>query len=123
MPMQSFTASVHPGSGRGKGLGVPTLNLAMESVPGDMEEGVYACFVTAINQRFPATMHYGPRPVFKDNPSCEVHILDTTLESQPSEVTVEPIEYLRPVQDFGSAEALVEQMNNDCSQARAILKT
>lgn len=70
-----------------------------------------------------AVVHYGPRPVFKDTLSCEVHILDESPEKTPTTLTVEIIQKIRDVQNFDSVDALKRQIQKDIDEARAILKT
>lgn len=67
-------------------------------------------------------MHYGPRPVFHDTESCEVHLIDASPTRVPVEVTVETVARLRDVRDFPTVEALQEQMDRDIEEARAILQ-
>ncbi len=122
----SFSAHTVPGSGRGKTLGVPTINLDLADVPTAMEEGIYACRVTIEDRIYPAALHYGPRPVFGDTPSCEVHLIDAgagLAELTMTQVEIEIIERVRPVQDFDSPHALIEQMLRDIAACRAILAT
>ena len=66
-------------------------------------------------------MHFGPRPVFQDSASCEIHIIDAAILNPPTHVEIEVIMKLRDVQDFPGPEALVEQMRTDIVDARAIL--
>jgi len=68
-----------------------------------------------------AVLHYGPRPVFKDTPACEVHLLDRLVEKAPVLVTVHIVKYLREVRDFASVEALQAQIAADITEARAIV--
>lgn len=117
-----FTALVIPGSHRGAGMGTPTLNLNLSNVPAELKEGIYACHLFFDDQRLNAAMHYGPRPVHKDAPSCEVHALDVTIDTAPAAVSVAVISFLRPVADFPSEEALKTQIADDIRQARGILK-
>ena len=120
-----FTARVIGGAGRGKELGTPTLNLDLRDVPGDMKEGIYACFVQlpATSYRLPAVMHHGPRPVFEDTVSCEVHLLDTELPAPPKSVTVTLVERIRDVMDFASQDALKAEIARDIEKCRAILRS
>jgi len=118
-----FSASVITGSGRGKGMGTPTLNLDLADIPGDLKEGIYACKVIINDAIYDAAMHYGPRPVHKDTASCEVHLLDETMSDAPAMIAVEIAAYLRPVQDFPSEAALIAQINDDIAKARGILET
>jgi FAD synthase len=65
-------------------------------------------------------MHLGPRPVFKDVRSCEIHLLDADIDP-PLMVEVLVDAYLREVCDFPSVEAMMEQIETDISQAREVL--
>jgi riboflavin kinase / FMN adenylyltransferase len=120
--LATFTARVVLGAGRGKGLGTPTMNLDLAAVPQDLQEGIYACYATVEGKRELAAMHYGPRPVFKDTTSCEVHLLDRIVVHAPETLTVQVIAYLREVRDFPSTDALMAQIHRDIQDARAILK-
>ena len=117
-----FTASVITGTGNGRKLGFPTLNLNMEDAP-SLPEGVYVCFARLGENgiRLPAVVHYGKRPTLNAEPSCEVHVLDHMVSIAPHTVTVELVEMLRPVKDFGSVEKLQAQLHADCAQARSLL--
>ena len=116
-----FTASVISGAKRGKRLGTPTLNLERTEVPGDLPEGIYACFAMIDGHFEPAVMHHGPRPVFADTPSTEVHLLDRTVHLAPDTLTVLPIHRLRDVENFPSIQALQRQIAEDIAASRAIL--
>jgi len=123
-PLISFESTPITGSGRGKTLNVPTINLDLSRVPSALEEGIYACVVelNRNGEMLAASMHYGPRPVFKDSLSCEVHLLDRAISEQPQNVLIHIIERLRDVQDFPSPGALVAQIAEDNARAHAILE-
>ncbi|MDD5470075.1 MAG: riboflavin kinase [Candidatus Peribacteraceae bacterium] len=116
--MISFTAATTTGAGRGKGLGTPTINLNLEHVPAALEEGIYACMANGQ----PAVMHYGPRPVFRDSTTCEVHFLDTTPPPDLAELSVQVLERIRDVRDFPTPDALKKQIEADILHARAVIK-
>jgi riboflavin kinase/FMN adenylyltransferase len=122
-PLFTFTARIVPGSHRGKGMGTPTLNLDLANVPEYVMDGIYVCRVMIDGESLDAVMHKGPRPVHKDTPSCEVHVLDRMIETPPEAVQVEVIDYLRPVLDFPSEAALIAQIADDIANARGILQT
>lgn len=113
-----FTASTITGAGRGKGLGTPTINLNLDQVPDELHEGIYACI--ANDQH--AVMHYGPRPVFNDTLSCEIHLLDTIPSVDLEEVSVSVLERIRDVRNFPDAEALKEEITKDIRRAREIIE-
>lgn len=103
------------------------MNVHLDDVPKELKEGIYACKGQwAVNRsQWPvwhdAVLHYGPRPVFKDSLSCEVHILDEHIEYPPNVVTIEIVKYLRPVMDFPSPEALQKQIMEDIEKTRKVL--
>jgi riboflavin kinase/FMN adenylyltransferase len=127
-----FTALVTSGRGRGRKLGIPTLNLDLRSLPGELAEGVYAVRVQVragqpersssdrAGEWRAALLHYGPRPTFGDTKSCEVHLLkvsDVGFQVGGA-VTVEVMQRLRDVQRFESEEALKAQIAKDRKRAR-----
>ncbi|MDR7438452.1 MAG: YbaK/EbsC family protein [Armatimonadota bacterium] len=117
-----LTTHLIPGKGRGRHLGFPTLNL---HIPPDLRlaPGIYACWVRTGQAVYAGALHFGPVPVFgEEDPSLEVHLLDVELKDPPTEVSVEIVRFLRPVQAFDSPEALARQMEEDVKRARAILE-
>ena len=117
--MIQFTARSIPGSNRGKSIGCPTVNLSLDDVPDDLEEGIYACIA---NSNY-AVMQFGPRPTFEDTDSCEVHFLDFEPDSTPESLEVEVIEKIRDIEKFESAEELIAKIQEDIARARDILST
>ncbi len=72
-------------------------------------------------ERHPAVIHAGQRPVFKDTPSLEIHLLDEPPSVVPNSVDIELVAYIREILDFPSVEALQEQIADDIAVARATL--
>lgn len=118
-----FAASAITGAGRGREYGIPTVNINLASVPEELPEGIFACFVEIEGdaRRYMGAMHYGPRPVFRDSRACEIHLLDARLPALPSTVKVTVVERLRAVENFPSVEALKEQILRDIERCRGIL--
>lgn len=117
-----FSGRVVRGRGLGRELGWPTANLQVDGrkfLPG---LGVYAAwaFLQDKGERLPAVMNLGPQPtVDPTSPSAvEVHLLDTRLELEGRELTVEPVERLRGQQRFSGLEALSAQIGLDAQRAR-----
>lgn len=90
-------------------------------MPLELEEGIYACRVHDDGESMPAVMHFGPRPVFKDTPSCEVHLLGKAMRDPPELLSIEIVERLREVRDFPSVSSLKQQIAKDIEQAHAVL--
>jgi riboflavin kinase / FMN adenylyltransferase len=110
------------GAGRGRTLGVPTINLAppdpRKLLPPD---GVYAVRVAWRGRRFGGMMNQGARPTFGiAERALEVHLFDFegNAELYGESVTVEWVRRLRDVQTFPSREALVAQLGRDAAAAR-----
>jgi riboflavin kinase/FMN adenylyltransferase len=114
---------VVPGAGRGRTIGVPTINLA----PPDMRkllppDGVYAVWVWWRGTRYGGMMNQGPRPTFAEQGrTLEVHLFDFAGELYGETVRVEWVQRLRDVQAFPSRDALVAQLERDRQAARASL--
>lgn len=120
------------GAGRGRTIGVPTINLpvpdARKLLPPD---GVYAVWVTIEGGgtgdggrgRYGGMMNQGPRPTFGvAERGLEVHLFDFAGDLYGETVLVEWVRRLRDVQSFPSREALVEQLARDAGAARDSLK-
>ena len=121
--------TVVAGAGRGRGIGVPTINLAppdpRKLLPPD---GVYAVWVTMEGRgtgdggRVGGMMNQGPRPTFGDETrTLEVHLFDFAGDLYGATVTVAWVDRLRDVRTFPSREALVAQLARDRDAARARL--
>ena len=114
---------VVPGAGRGRTIGVPTLNLAppdgRKLLPPD---GVYAVWAWWRGTRYGGMMNQGARPTFgEQGRTLEVHLFDFAGELYGETVRVEWVQRLRDVQAFPSRDALVAQLERDRQAARASL--
>ncbi len=114
---------VVPGAGRGRTIGVPTINLAppdaRKLLPPD---GVYAVWVWWRGTRYGGMMNQGARPTFAEQGrTLEAHLFDFAGELYGETVRVEWVERLRDVQAFPSRDALVAQLERDRQAARASL--
>lgn len=120
------------GAGRGRTIGVPTINLPVPDgrklLPPD---GVYAVWVTVEGRgtgdegrdRYGGMMNQGPRPTFGvAERGLEVHLFDFAGELYGETVLVEWVRRLRDVQVFPSRDALVEQLARDAAAARETLE-
>lgn len=118
----TFCARVTKGAGRGQLLGSPTLNLRLSDVPSGLEEGIFACRAHWARRSAPAALHFGPRPVFKADRACELHIIDCVLVRPPRSVTVDVLKRLRTVRNFRTVELLKKQIARDIAQVKRILQ-
>lgn len=118
----ALSGVVEAGEGRGRGLGFPTANLAVDptlTVPGD---GVYASWAWVGDVRRPAATSIGVRPTFGGGQrAVEAHVLDFSEDLYGSEVRLEFVARLRGQQTFGTADALVAQIHQDVDWTRRLL--
>src|SRR5216117_3135286 len=110
----ALTGVVERGAGRGRTIGIPTINLAppdpRKLLPPD---GVYAVWVdvgereTGDGKRYGGMMNQGPRPTFGVTArALEIHLFDFAGELYGEPVKVEWVRRLRDVQPFPSREML-----------------
>jgi riboflavin kinase/FMN adenylyltransferase len=119
----SLRGVVERGAGRGRTIGIPTINLTSPDprklLPPD---GVYAARVEWRGARFGGVMNQGPRPTFRvEARGLEIHLFDFTGDLYGETVTVEWVRRLRDVERFPSRQALVDQIERDAAAARQIL--
>ncbi len=119
----SALGMVERGVGRGRTIGVPTLNLAAPEprklLPPD---GVYAVRVACRGERWGGMMNQGPRPTFGVAArGLEIHLFGFSGELYGETVTVEWVRRLRDVHTFASRDALVAQLARDRRAAEASL--
>jgi len=117
------SARVGRGAGRGRTIGVPTINLADVSprklLPPD---GVYAVRVEWRRGMADGMMNQGPRPTFGEpGRVLEAHLFDFSHDLYDEWVRVEWVRRLRPTRAFASMEELRRQLAEDREQALAVL--
>ncbi|MSR67524.1 hypothetical protein EXS65_01710 [Candidatus Peribacteria bacterium] len=121
MELNISNAAVIAGRSRGRRIGTPTINVDVSCAPKSMRHGIYACFILIHRKQYRGAMHYGPRPVFKDTETLEVHVLDAVINQPPKTVDIIVVGRIRDVRDFRDAEALQRAISEDIVQTRAML--
>ena len=111
------------GDKRGREIGYPTANLTVEGYLRP-KFGVYAVTgrILATGEVLKGAANIGIRPQF-DPPKelLEPYFFDFSGDLYGQEVEVSFVHFLRPEAKFDSLEALIEQIEADCEQARALL--
>ena len=116
--------SVVPGTGQGRGLGFPTVNLKIDpgwAIPAD---GVYAT-MTHINDRiYQSLTNIGSRPTFGGKQrTLETYILDFQGDLYGRELTIDIVQRLRDERKFPSVADLKKQIAEDVQKGRTILNS
>ena len=113
------------GEKRGRTLGYPTANLALDGLHLPAF-GVYAVTADVLDGphrgSYDGAASLGTRPMFGENrPNLETYLLDFEGDLYGARLSVGLIEFLRPEATFPSLDAFLAQMAEDCARARAVL--
>ena len=112
------------GEARGRTLGFPTANVALN--PGALPpDGVYAVEAVVDGRTFAAVANLGRRPTFGNgDPTAglEVHLLDFDGNLYDRELEVTFRQLLRDERRFADTDELKQQIARDVSAARACLR-
>ncbi len=105
----SIRETVHKGRGDGADFGFATANLQVIEHDRVLGEGVYAAYATIDGTRFKAAVSVGVSPTFEatSTANMEAHILDFSGDLVGKPITIEFIEFLRPMMKFDSTEELI----------------
>jgi len=117
----AMSGTVVPGTGTGRRLGFPTINLRPFEretlVPAD---GVYLCWVDAAGRTFDALLNIGHRPTFGgETRTIEAHLLDVQITESPRSAVFRLVDRIRPERRFENPAALASQIAKDVDVARA----
>jgi riboflavin kinase/FMN adenylyltransferase len=107
----------------GRTIGFPTANMSREAEGYLPLDGVYAGWLVADGQRYPAAHSVGINETFQAVPRLvESHVLDRKdLDLYDKTVTLEYVEFVRPSAKFDGVDSLVAEINRDLDKIRNIL--
>lgn len=118
----SLYGTVVRGSGRGRKIGFPTLNLRAEPYLILPKDGVYAVIVEIAQKKLKGVLNIGVRPTFGESKRViEVHIIDDGYQGAHQKFCVHFVKRLRDEIKFESRELLIEQISKDIIKTREIL--
>ena len=123
----AVTGTVIKGDQRGRKIGFPTANIALETLQ-QPAFGVYAVEVdiddgkAAPQRQAGGIANIGVRPTFeKKGVLCEAHLFDSNCDLYGQRLLVRLKAFLRPEQRFSGIDVLLAQIATDAEQARRIL--
>ncbi len=112
---------VRHGDKRGRLLGFPTANLALDP-SNRLRHGIYAVTIGIDGVLRDAVASFGRRPTFDNGaPLLEVFVFDFSGDLYGKEVEVAFYGFIRGEEKFDSVEELIARMEDDSVRARAIL--
>lgn len=120
----SVSGVVVHGEGRGRTIGFPTANVALDDRYIIPKTGVYAVRFHVDEEIYDAVMNIGYKPTFEghkeEEPTLEVHVIDYNGNLYDKNVQIEFLEYIRSERKFPNVEALIDQISKDVATARDI---
>lgn len=121
----SLSGDVVGGAKRGRSIGIPTANMAVDEKRAVPATGVYVSWATVGNQRWGAVTNVGLRPTFEENttiPVVETHILDYDGGDFYGQILrLDFVARLRAEQKFSGVDELVAQIHRDIDAGRMVL--
>jgi riboflavin kinase/FMN adenylyltransferase len=119
----ALDGEIRPGTGQGRKLVVPTLNLATEQEVLPMN-GVYAAETVVGDKVYRSATNVGVRPTFDGTRlAIESHLFDFDEALTSGAMEVRFCKRLRDEQKFSSPEELREQVLKDIDEAKAYFAT
>lgn len=116
-------STVVRGFQRGRGLGYPTANLGAPVEGFIPADGVYAAWADVDAGRFMAAVSIGNNPTFEGVPqrTVEAYLLDVDLDLYDRPISLELVDFVRPMHRFESLDELIAQMGRDVDTTREVL--
>ncbi|OGN97446.1 MAG: riboflavin biosynthesis protein RibF [Chloroflexi bacterium RBG_13_51_36] len=107
---------------RGRVLGFPTANLAMQPQQAMPANGIYATITRVAGKQFPSATNIGIRPTFGEGQkTVETHLLQYEGDLYGKEIRVEFVQKLRDEQRFPSSVGLRIQIEKDLREVETLL--
>lgn len=118
------TGVIEHGLKIGRTIGFPTANMSREAEGYLPVDGVYAGWLYADAERYPAALSVGINETFQAVPRLiEAHVIDRTdLDLYDKVVSLEYVAHIRPSAKFDGVESLVAEINRDLEKCRTILE-
>lgn len=109
------------GAGRGKKLGIATVNFDPDAATG-LKEGIYVCRVI-FKRPYWGVLHFGPRPVFgEDDKSLEAHLFDFKEGQEAKTADIEVHTFIRAIVNFENVAQMLEVIKGDIVIAKRQVK-
>jgi riboflavin kinase/FMN adenylyltransferase len=111
-----------PGSGLGKKMGYPTMNLAVSEKKLLPQDGVYTSLVQIENSLYSGMFYSGKSFIFPNKGrSLEVNVFDYRPKNDVKKVGVFLLDRIRSNEKFENIDALKEQLRDDERKAKMFL--
>ena len=120
----SIKGQVIKGQGLGSQVGIPTINLKVDTEQIIPMDGVYITLVKQKNQVFQSVMNIGTNPTISNDrmKKIEIHLIDKEIQWMDPKCEVQVLSYLRQEINFSGLSALVTQIKKDIKEAKKYFK-
>lgn len=117
------TGVIEHGLKIGRSIGFPTANMSRDAEGYLPLDGVYAGWLYADDERYPAALSVGINETFQAVPRLiEAHVIDRNdIDLYDKVVSLEYVDFVRPAAKFDGVESLVAEINRDLAKCRVIL--
>ena len=110
------------GEKRGRTLGYPTANMVLPA-ENTLRHGIYAVQMRIDGKLMDGVASFGRRPTFDNGAALlETFVFDFDGDLYGSDVEIIFVKFLRGEEKFDDLDALISQMDKDCTKARLSLK-
>ena len=113
-PKFEFMAKIRGGSGRGRVLGFPTINLDKTGI--DINYGIYLVESRINGKIYKGLLHFGQKETFNEPVSLELYLKERLENLNDQEIKIKEIRKIREVKRFRDAEGLKKQMEEDAKE-------
>tara|TARA_Y100001970_G_C14191289_1_gene835538 strand:+ start:160 stop:1083 length:924 start_codon:yes stop_codon:yes gene_type:complete len=118
-----MTGAVIRGHGRGRKIGIPTVNLEISPHKLIPSEGVYFSISEIDGKNFQSITNIGFKPTFpNEQKTVETHLLDFNSDLYGKEIKVKLLKKLRDEIKFSGSEELVLRIKKDIQMAKDFFK-
>ncbi len=117
------TGVIEHGLKIGRSIGFPTANMSRDAEGYLPLDGVYAGWLYADDERYPAALSVGINETFQAVPRLiEAHVIDRNdIDLYDKVVSLEYVDFVRPAAKFDGVESLVAEINRDLDKCRVML--
>ncbi len=116
-----YTDKVVSGTGGGKKLGFPTINLNADRFIGELKEGIYSCLVEYNKKQFLGALYFGPRYISNGKKYIlEIHIIDFDKTIYGKTVEFKIDKFIRAPVDVKNQAELVDLIKNDVKTIKSL---
>ncbi len=117
------TGVIEHGLKIGRSIGFPTANMSRDAEGYLPLDGVYAGWLYADDERYPAALSVGINETFQAVPRLiEAHVIERNdIDLYDKVVSLEYVDFVRPAAKFDGVESLVAEINRDLDKCRVML--